>query len=63
MGWLVEQWGQFCFSGSLIVIAIALGRWAVNEPRAFTRQLCGSLAWFFAIMAMLWMAHLSDKYL
>jgi hypothetical protein len=34
-----------------------------NEPRETAAKLCGSIAWFFTLMAILWAAHLADKYL
>jgi hypothetical protein len=34
-----------------------------TEPRQTARKLCGAAAWFFALLAILWAAHLSDKYL
>jgi hypothetical protein len=35
----------------------------LTEPRQTARKLCGVAAWFFALLAILWAAHLSDKYL
>ena len=34
----------------------------LTEPRQTARKLCGVAAWFFALLANLWPAHLSDKY-
>ena len=39
-----------------------IGLWARRDPRQFARVLCGDLALGFAILALLWAGHLSDKY-
>jgi hypothetical protein len=33
-----------------------------EHPSGTGAKLCGSLAWFFTIVAALWVARLSDKY-
>jgi hypothetical protein len=34
----------------------------IENPREAARRACWILAWFFAALAPLWSAHLSDKY-
>lgn len=66
MAWLYQQFNDFAFGIAVIFWAsaiIGLVRMFVTEPRQTAAKLCGSLAWFFTLLAILWAAHLSDKYL
>ncbi len=43
-------------------VAVSLGRWLIRDPRQFGYVLCGELALLCGGLAILWAAHLSDKY-
>jgi hypothetical protein len=53
-----------------LALLLVLGVWFLaplvvaflQRPRAMTAKLCGELALFFALLAILWAAHLGDKY-
>jgi hypothetical protein len=64
--WLWGQYRDFATGialifWALIFIGLARGAWA--EPRRFGAKVCGSLAWFFFLLAALWGAHISDKWM
>ena len=64
--WLWSQFQDFALGIALISGAtalIGLGGMLLTEPRQTAAKLCGSLAWFFTLLAVLWAARLSDKYL
>ena len=66
MAWLHEQFNDFALGVAIIVwcsALLGLIRLLCTEPRETARKLCGVAAWFFALLAILWAAHLSDKYL
>ena len=64
--WLWAQYKDFALGIAVIfwVFAIiGLLRMFIAEPRQTAAKLCGSLSWFCTLLAILWAAHLSDKYL
>jgi hypothetical protein len=66
MAWLHQQYNDFTLGVALIfwgAVLVGLIRLLWTEPRQTARKLCGAAAWFFALLAILWAAHLSDKYL
>ena len=65
MSWLWSQFQVFALGVAFIfwgAVCIGAVRWAYVDPRGFGAKACGSLAWFFFLLAVLWLAHLSDKY-
>jgi len=63
---LQQQFQDFALGIALIfwgIALIGLVRMFRDEPRQTAAKLSGSLAWFFTLLAILWTAHLSDKYL
>ena len=61
---LWSQFQDFAFGTALIfwasvLIGLAFKLW--NEPRQTARKLFGSVAWFFVLLAILWVATMSDR--
>jgi hypothetical protein len=66
MAWLHEQFDDFALGVALIyggTMFLGLVRQTWQDPRTMGARLCGVTAWFFALLAILWAAHLADKYL
>jgi len=64
--WLWAQYEQVAISAAVAFWAWVLWRVVlafVHNWRDAAAKLCGSLALLSAILALLWAAHLSDKYL
>ena len=65
MSWLWEQYCDFALGiaviyGAYVLFDLACRFW--QDPRGVGARICGSIAWFFTLLAILWAAHLSDKY-
>jgi hypothetical protein len=64
--WLLQLYKDFALGTAVIfwvwVLLQVVGAF-VTEPRQAAAKACGVLAWVFAMLAILWAAHLSDKYL
>jgi hypothetical protein len=66
MAWLHQEFNGFALGVALIfwgAVLLGLIRLFWTEPRQTGAKLCGIAAWFLALLAILWTAHLADKYL
>jgi hypothetical protein len=66
MSWAWGELKDFALGCAIIfwVFAfIGLARMSRQDPLGMLRAICGGLAVVFATLALLWIAHLSDKYL
>jgi hypothetical protein len=64
--WLLQQYKDFALGTAVIfwvLFLIGIVRMFLADPRQTAAKLCGSLTWLFTMLAILWAAHLSDKYL
>ena len=63
--WFWSQWQDFALGCAVIYsgfILLGLGRWASVDAHGLAAQVCGTLATAFAGLALLWAAHLGDKW-
>ncbi len=66
MSWLWPQYQHFALGIGLMFwvwVLIQIVRNSYVAPRAAARTACGVAAGVFTLLALLWAAHLGDKYL
>jgi cell division protein FtsW (lipid II flippase) len=66
VSYLWHQFGDLALVIAAVFWAWVIWRiivWAKRSPRQFARTLCTELALLFGVLALLWAAHLSDKWL
>jgi hypothetical protein len=62
---LWELFGQAALALAVVhgaYLCFGLVRWAVTDPRGFGAKLCGELALFFALLAVLWAAVVGERH-